>query len=549
MARDGNPLSVEARKNRSYLLYGFSVVIMVIIGVSMIGTLAPSGFGDAGSTLVFGTYDGQEITVHADQLLRGRVRVALPRPVLAIPRGRRSADTGPTASGAGRSTTPCCTPPGCMPPWPAAFTYRSSVSTRRSSIRFASYEDLEEMPVATREGNLERVRELLVRERYADDLTRGRLSSGNEVTFYEEMIRDERRFEFISLADDAYPDSESRRLRRSQRSRFSSRGPQPHPDQRRGRRRRADPAAHRLRHRHLRGSGARPLAGRVRRSGRRVGLPPLLPGEPGLHGSGDRGAGLRPCRRRGLRGARESRRGNPLSLPGGQPVVQPDFSDTDTIATIRAYPDHGRARHGGELPAGLKPTDSGVAAAQSDFHTAASELDLTVHTTEWFPINYRNGAAPRPVATTGELPLLAGAANFDEFFQQGFALQRRGDVSKAIRLPDQVIVLSFLDEREIPSENLRSAREESVLDLFIAQARNADLEWWVNTNGAAGRHLQSGRSRRSRAAAAADNGPPPATRRHRAARPRTRPWVSPQLRPPSFASCRPSASPGACACA
>jgi hypothetical protein len=163
-------------------------------------------------------------------------------------------------------------------------------------------------------------------------------------------------------------------------------------------------------------------------------------------------------------------------------VVQPDFSDTDTIAKIRAYLT--TAERGLVENYLLAQADRfRVAAAQSDFHTAASELDLTVHATEWFPINYRNGAAPRPVATTGELALLAGAANFEEFFQQGFALQRRGDVSKAIRLPDRVIVLSFLDEREIPSENLRSAAGESVLDVFIAQARNADLEWWVNTNG------------------------------------------------------------------
>ena len=481
MARDGNPLSVEARKNRSYLFYGFSIVIMVIIGVSLIGTLAPSGFGDAGSTLVFGTYDGQEITFTPNNFFGASYEWHYRDQSSRFPEG---VDQRILAYGVWRQAFNDTVLHTARVH--AALAGGVHVSQQRVDqaliTSIASYEDLEEMPVATREGNLERLRELLVRQRYADDLTRGRLSSGNEVTFYEEMIRDERRFEFISLADDAYPDSEvaaygeanAADFRRVDLSRIQIRGG-------------AD-AAEEIRQRIVSGTATFEDQARAHSQdefadqGGELGFryfyqvsqdftDPETAERVFALAEGEVSEVL-------ASGVEETR----YLYRADSRVVQPDFSDTDTIAKIRAYLT--TAERGLVENYLLAQADRfGVAAAQSDFHTAASELDLTVHTTEWFPINYRNGAAPRPVATTGELPLLAGAANFDEFFQQGFALQRRGDVSKAIRLPDRVIVLSFLDEREIPSENLRSAAGESVLDLFIAQARNADLEWWVNTNG------------------------------------------------------------------
>lgn len=482
MARSGNPLSVEARKNRSYLLYGFSVAVMIIIGVSMIGTLAPSGVGTSGSTLVFGTYDGQDLSYtptnffgasydryyqyytaqapeDTDQrrLLNEIWRDAYHATVLHTAQVRLAVNGGVHVS-------------------------RQRVDeTLIESV--ARYEDLEQMPVTTREGNLERLHELLLRQRYADDLARGRLSSQNEMAFYEEMIRHERRFEFISLRYNAYPDAEvaaygeahADDFRRVDLSRIQVGG--------------GAEAAEDIRQRIVSGTATFEDQARAH-------------SQDGFRDSGgDMGFRYFFDVSRAFEDPEPANQifaldeGEVSAVLPGRPegvfylyradsrVIEPDFSDADTLDMVRAYLiTFERGRVEDFL---LAQADRfTVAASQSDFRAAAADLDLAVHTTEWFPINFRSSVSLREVRATGDQPLLAGAAEFEDFFQQGFALQRIGDVSAPVRLADQVIVLSLLDERDLPREHLRNeVIGESMFGWFATQAFNADLWWWVNNNG------------------------------------------------------------------
>ncbi len=482
MARGGNPLSVEARKNRSYLLYGFSVVIMAIIGVSMIGTLAPSGVGSGGSSLVFGIYDGQELSYTPTNYFGASYERYYRDYTTQVPEGTDQRLLRSTIWRRAYSATVLHT--AQVHAAVAGGVHVSQQRVDQTLIeQVASYEDLEQMPVTAREGNLQRLHELLLRQRYREDLTRGRLSTDNEVAFYEEMIRHERRFEFVSLSHDSYPDSEvaaygetnAGDFRRVDLSRIQLTG--------------GAEAAEQIRQRIVSGTTTFEDQARahsqdgLRDSGGDMGFRYFFDVSRDFNDP-ETAERLFALAEGEVSAVLEGRSEGVLYLyRADSRVIEPDFSDADTIATVRAYLlDFELGQVEDYL---LAQADRfAVAASQSDFHTAASDLDLTVHATEWFPINFRNSASLRQVRAAGDQSLLSGAAGFEDFFQQGFALQRIGDVSAPVRLTNQVIVLSLLDEREAPQEHLRNdALGESMFGWFTTQAIDADLVWWVNTSG------------------------------------------------------------------
>lgn len=481
MARGGNPLSVDSRRNRSFLLYGFSIVVMVIIGVSMIGTLAPTGVEGAQATAVFGAFDGREISYsptnyfgaayqwhYRDQ--SSRLPEDTDQRVLLYQVWQRAYRDAVVHAAQVQ----------------AAAAGGVHVSQRRVDQSFiesvAAYEDLAEMPVATREGNLERVRELMMRQRYVEDLTRGRLSSGNEAAFYEEMIGHERRFEFVSLTWDTYPDAEAAAYGQANAADFRRM------DLSRIELRSGAEAAAQIRERILSGSATFEDQARAhsqdqfRDQGGDVGFryfhdlsrdftDPQTAEQVFALAEG---------------GLSEVLAGRPDDVfylyRADSRVIEPDFTDADTVAAVREYliaQERGRV----EDYILAQADRFAVAASQSDFHAAAADFGLAVHATEWFPINFRNAASWKQAAAADGEPLLAGAADFEEFFQQGFALQRTGDVSSPIRLPDRVLVLRLLEERQAAPEDLQTVAGGSVFEWFTAQALNADLEQWIGDSG------------------------------------------------------------------
>lgn len=480
MARGGNPLSVDVRKNRSYLLYGFSIVVMVIIGVSMIGTLAPTGLDGAQPASVFGTFDGQEISFSPTNYLGAAYRwhyrdlsSRLPedtdRRQLLYQVWQRAYRDALMHAAQVRAAA-------------AGGVHVSQQGVDRSFIEsVAAYEDLAEMPVTTRAGNLERVREVMTRQRYVDDLTGGRLSSAAEVAFYEEMIGRERRFEFVSFTDGSYPDAEAAAYGEANAADFRR------IDVSRIELRSADAAAQ-VRERILSETATFEDQARAhsqdpyRDQGGDVGFQYFhqLSGDFADPQAAEQVFALA---RDDVSEVLAGRQDDVFYLyRANSPVIEPDFADADTVAAVRAYlltQERGRVEDY-VLAQGDRFV---VAASQSDFHAAAAEAGLTVHATEWFPINFRNAASWRPVAAADGQPLLSGAAEFEEFFRQGFALQRAGDVSAPIRLPDGVVVLRLLEERQAAPEDLQTVAGGSVFEWFTAQALNADLEQWIGASG------------------------------------------------------------------
>lgn len=472
MEKGGNPLSVEARRNRSYLLYGLSIVVIAIIGVSLIGSLAPSGGGRRGQAILFGTFDGQEITFsptnyfgasyanyqsrYATQQAQANDQPALSR---AIWRGAFRDTVLHTAM------------------VKEALAGGVHVSERRvdqTLIDSVSYENLQQMPASTREGNRERLRELLLRQRYAEDMTRGHYSSSAEIAFYEGMIKDERRFEFVSMAYETYPDEELIRygqenaadFRRIDLSRIRIDG--------------GDEMATQIHQRITSGNATFEDQARAHSQdqfadqGGDIGFRYFFEIALDFDDS-ELAERVFEIAEGAVSEVLENRFGNRVIYRANSRVIEPDFANAETLARVRIYLTENE--RGQVEDYFLSQADRfAVAASQSDFHAAAEEFGLTANTTEWFPINYQNATSLRRVTASSDSGLLAGASAFEQFFLQGFALQRPGDVSMPIRLRDSVIVLRLLEKREILPEDLRNAAGDNMFEWFVSQALDSDSQ-------------------------------------------------------------------------
>ncbi|MFP4362920.1 MAG: peptidylprolyl isomerase [Spirochaetia bacterium] len=129
-------------------------------------------------------------------------------------------------------------------------------------------------------------------------------------------------------------------------------------------------------------------------------------------------------------------------------VLEPDFEDDDNIEAVRSYMDR-YAR--GEIENYM--TEQGeafrTAAQDSDFTTAANELDLEIDTSEPLAINYGNMALPlvQSIDEASDHPAFGVAAYRQRFFTEAFGLEE-GEVSEPILLGDHTLVLQLEEENE-----------------------------------------------------------------------------------------------------
>jgi len=131
-----------------------------------------------------------------------------------------------------------------------------------------------------------------------------------------------------------------------------------------------------------------------------------------------------------------------------QPVRQPDLTDPNTIKTVRAYMEQFER---GQIEDYLSNLGNKFrdAATKVGFDAASVTEGLSVHQTNYFPINYGNAFfLPQMKALDNNTALASGAYKQD-FLQEIFSLKVRA-VSKPIILDTNVVVLQPLDERNAP---------------------------------------------------------------------------------------------------
>jgi hypothetical protein len=162
-----------------------------------------------------------------------------------------------------------------------------------------------------------------------------------------------------------------------------------------------------------------------------------------------------------------------------EPAIAIDMSLEEDRQTVRTYLD--RYEAGLIQDYTLQRAKDFVSKARQDgFSKTATATAITVDATTFFPLNYQNVFILKPVqsesqaaSTSGAATALSDALYSEEFFTAAFTV-RQGEVSEPVVLGDAVVVLSLRAERDAPASDLEIMPD--YYTYFAQQSTAADLE-------------------------------------------------------------------------
>ena len=467
--------AIAAQRSNHPLLYVGSLIVLVIIAVTFIGTPAVGGFGGAGAATVFGTYDGIDIEHRRGNYFDNQI--------LQISQQRRASgfnqDTATEARAVVRQAFQRATYRVAV----LAETSRSGVAVSDERvdgelIRSGPYvvggvfseERYNATPTTQRKFNRQLVEEQLLEQQYFSDL--GALHTSSQATaFFREMAATERRFAVAAFSFAELPEEELRRygngaaaqFRRIKLSRILLRGDD-------------NEAADVLR-RLDDGSAtfeelARLFSADDIATGGSVGWRYFYDLERDFEST-------EPVEAIFALGAGEhtevlgSRFGDVIYRADAE-MVAPDFDDAEVLAAVQDYLQ--RYERGVIEDFYTERAAAFQQRAQADgFAEAATELDVATFDSDFFPINFRNFIAVSRV-TAPDSDALQTAPFYEEFFERAFSLDA-GQVSAPIVLDDRILVLQLLEERA--AESVTLDRVEAYRDYFTASALDQEMRTQV----------------------------------------------------------------------
>ena len=159
-------------------------------------------------------------------------------------------------------------------------------------------------------------------------------------------------------------------------------------------------------------------------------------------------------------------------------AVAPDFSDEETISTVRSYMER---YEGGLIEDYLlaEAEEFREAAKAGGFTEASTELGVGFDMTDYFPINYGGSFFLKPVKSMTDTDVLGSAMYNEEFFKTAFSLQEE-QVSEPVILDEHVIVLQLINERSAPDEMINQL--ETYYPFVVRQNRDEALrQYFLNS--------------------------------------------------------------------
>ncbi len=154
-------------------------------------------------------------------------------------------------------------------------------------------------------------------------------------------------------------------------------------------------------------------------------------------------------------------------------IRTPDFASQDVIAQVRAYMERFER---GMIEDYLVEQAQQLRqqAVSAGFADAAASADLEVSETDYFPINYGGLEFLKPAAASPEqAPAIAAAAGRQAFFETAFALDE-GALSEPVLAGDYVLVLQLAGEREPAEKELEFF--DSYYSFFARQFVERDVQ-------------------------------------------------------------------------
>ncbi len=151
--------------------------------------------------------------------------------------------------------------------------------------------------------------------------------------------------------------------------------------------------------------------------------------------------------------------------------MNPDFSNPAVLDDVKAYLtkyEKGKI----EDYFNNRATQLAKRAAEVGFERAAAEAGLKVTKTDFFPINLQNVFSFAPVQAIPDSATPQNAIYNDDFFYQAFSLAR-DKASAPVVLDDQVLVLKLLAERQMPDTTVNLLG--GWIDYMAGQSAQVDL--------------------------------------------------------------------------
>ena len=463
--------AIAAQRSRHPLLYVGSVIVLVVITVTFIGTPAIGRFAGVGSTAVFGTYDGIDI-----EYRRGNY---FDRQILSISQQRRAAGAAQDSDAEARAVVREAFQRAAFRTAVLAETTRANLAVSDELIdgeliRSGPYliggvfseEQFNATPASQREINRRLIEEQLLERQYFADLG-GLNTSSHAASFFRRMAATERRFAVASFSFGDLPEEELRafgtdnaaQFRRIKLSRILLRSGGGEAEDVLGRLRDQSATFEEL---------ARLYSVDDIATGGDVGWKYFYDLERDFETAGPVEAVF--ALAAGEHSEALASRFGEVIYRADTAAVAPDFADAETLAAVQDY--LSRYQRGV-----IDDYYSAQAAqfqqrAQADgFAAAAAALEVEVVESDFFPVNFRN-LIPVSGVRAGDSGVLRAAPYYEEFFKRAFSLEP-GQVSDPIVLDAQILVLELLEERSADEAALD--RVESYHAYFAASALDQDL--------------------------------------------------------------------------
>jgi len=153
------------------------------------------------------------------------------------------------------------------------------------------------------------------------------------------------------------------------------------------------------------------------------------------------------------------------------PATEPDFSNPSVLDDVKAYLtkyEKGKI----EDYFNERATQLSRRAAEIGFEKAVAQAGLKLMKTDYFPVNLQNTFSFAPLQAVPQSDTPSSAVSSDDFFYRAFSLGK-DQASAPVVLDDQVLVLKLLGERQMPDTT--TGLLGSWIDYVAGQSAQTDL--------------------------------------------------------------------------